>query len=335
MESGELRGEVKDKSKDDTEGCGRGFFDSGSLKIVPMNDAHIDGVALIEKACFSDPWSAEGIRAELTNPTALFFVAEHKKKAIGYIGVHIVADEGYIANLAVLPSFRGKGIGKALLCEVIKKAERKNLSFLTLEVRPSNAAAVSLYALYGFKVVGKRKNFYTNPREDGLIMTRLFTQVKVIKENKKDFLDLLLLADEQENMIDKYLDRGTLFALYCGDLKSICVVTDEGDGNFEIKNFATHPKYQRQGYGKFLIDYVCNYYKDNSSAIYVGTGESKSTISFYENCGFEISHKVKNFFTDNYDEPMFEDGIQLVDMIYLKKAVIFQSKKEDENATKF
>ncbi|HBX89693.1 MAG TPA: GNAT family N-acetyltransferase [Marinilabiliaceae bacterium] len=144
-------------------------------------------------------------------------------------------------------------------------------------------------------------------------------EVKIIENNKMDFLDLLLLADEQENMIEKYLHRGNLFALYDGDLKSICVITEENDGEYELKNLATYKKYQKQGYGRSLVKYVFKYYKGKCKVMFVGTGDNAIIIRFYENCGFKISHKVINFFTDNYDKPIFENGVQLVDMIYLRK----------------
>lgn len=144
-------------------------------------------------------------------------------------------------------------------------------------------------------------------------------RVELINEDKKRFLDLLLLADEQESMIDKYLEKGTMFALYDDDLKGICVVTKERDRVYEIKNIATYEKFHGQGYGKKLIDYVCDYFKDDCDTMFVGTGDSPLTIPFYQKCGFKKSHRIKNFFTDNYDHPMFECGKQLVDMVYLKK----------------
>lgn len=144
-------------------------------------------------------------------------------------------------------------------------------------------------------------------------------KVQQILENKKQYMDLLLLADEQESMIDKYLQRGDMFALFDDDLKSICVVTNEGEGVFEIKNIATVPKYQGHGYGKKLINYLFEHYKNECSIMLVGTGDSPDTIPFYQNCGFVISHRIKNFFTDNYDHPIFECGKQLIDMVYLKK----------------
>ncbi|WP_227625914.1 GNAT family N-acetyltransferase [Geofilum rubicundum] len=138
-------------------------------------------------------------------------------------------------------------------------------------------------------------------------------------ENKKQFLDLLLLADEQEDMIDKYLSGGDLFALFEGDLKSVCVVVPISRDTCELKNIATCEKYQGKGYGRALINFISDYYKSDYKTMLVGTGETPGILSFYEGCGFKKSHRVKNFFTDNYDHPMFDGDIQLVDMIYLKK----------------
>lgn len=144
-------------------------------------------------------------------------------------------------------------------------------------------------------------------------------RIEKIFENKKQFIDLLLLADEQENMIDKYLPDGDLFALYDDDLKSVCVVLGIDSDVCELKNIATYEKYQGKGYGRALINFVSEYYKNDYKSMLVGTGETPAILSFYESCGFEKSHRIKNFFTDNYDHPMFDGDIQLVDMIYLKK----------------
>lgn len=120
-------------------------------------------------------------------------------------------------------------------------------------------------------------------------------EIKLITSNKKQFLDLLLLADEQESMIDKYLERGEMFALYDDGLKAISVVTCEGEGIYEIKNIAVCPSSQRKGYGKRLVDYLFGYYQGRCSVMLVGTGDTPSTLSFYEHCGFRISHRVKIF----------------------------------------
>lgn len=142
-----------------------------------------------------------------------------------------------------------------------------------------------------------------------------------IAENKKEYLDLLLLADEQEDMIDRYLDDGTMYLLDDNGVKSECVVTDEGNGVLEIKNIATVPEFQRKGYAKALIDFIVKKYSGQFTVLQVGTGDSPTTIPFYEKCGFVRSHIIPNFFTNNYDHPIIEDGVQLVDMVYLKKTI--------------
>lgn len=144
-------------------------------------------------------------------------------------------------------------------------------------------------------------------------------EIKEYCGNKKRLLSLLLLADEQEDMIDRYLDRGTMYVLDDDGIKCECVVTDEGDGVLEIKNLAVEPECQGKGYGRAMIDFVAARYKGQFSVLQVGTGDSTLTVPFYEKCGFVRSHIVKNFFTDNYDHPIFECGIQLVDMIYLRR----------------
>lgn len=144
-------------------------------------------------------------------------------------------------------------------------------------------------------------------------------RIEKITDNKKQFLDLLLLADEQENMIDKYLPEGDLYALYDNDLKTVCVVFPIDSETCELKNIATYEKYQGKGYGRKLIHYISELYKNTYKTMLVGTGETPALLSFYKSCGFEISHRIENFFTDNYDHPMFDGDIQLVDMIYLKK----------------
>lgn len=145
-------------------------------------------------------------------------------------------------------------------------------------------------------------------------------EIKQILSDKKRFLDLLLLGDEQESMIDRYLERGDLFVLLeAGKPVVVCVVTDEGGQTYEIKNIATAPAFQRQGYGRRMIEYVAGHYADRCRTLLVGTGDVPTTVGFYERCGFTVSHRVAGFFTEHYDHPIFEDGRQLVDMVYLKR----------------
>lgn len=140
-----------------------------------------------------------------------------------------------------------------------------------------------------------------------------------LTENKKQYIDLLLLADEQESMIDRYLERGDMFVLDDNGVKAICIVTDEGDGVCELKNIAVTAEFQGQGYGGRLINYIFIHYSGKYDQMIVGTGDVPSAVGFYKSCGFGYSHRIENFFTDNYDHPMIEDGVLLKDMIYLKR----------------
>ncbi len=144
-------------------------------------------------------------------------------------------------------------------------------------------------------------------------------KIREVNDNKKQFVSLLLLADEQENMVERYLEKGTMYVLEDNEVKAECVVTDEGNGILEIKNIAVVPEYQGKGYGKMLLDFIACKYAGSYSILQVGTGDSPLTIPFYEKCGFVRSHIVPRFFTDNYDHPIYEGGIQLVDMVYLQK----------------
>lgn len=146
-------------------------------------------------------------------------------------------------------------------------------------------------------------------------------KITQIHTNKKQYLPLLLLGDEQESMIDRYLARGALFVLEDDGVKSVCVVTHESPGVCELKNLATAPQWQGRGYASALIAYVSAHFKGQYATMLVGTGEVPKTLRFYQKNGFTISHRVLDFFTDHYDHPIIEDGIQLVDMVYLQKAL--------------
>ena len=140
-----------------------------------------------------------------------------------------------------------------------------------------------------------------------------------VKENKKQYLDLLLLADEQEDMVDRYLDNGKMYVLDDNGVKCECVITDKENDILEIKNIATVPEYQGKGYAKALIDFIVKEYADKYSVLQVGTGDSPLTVPFYEKCGFVRSHIIPNYFTDNYDHPIFECGVKLVDMVIFQR----------------
>jgi len=144
------------------------------------------------------------------------------------------------------------------------------------------------------------------------------TNITRILTDKKRYLELLLIGDEQESMIDRYLERGEMFVLEDDGIKAVCVVTDEGEGTCELKNIAVVPDAQRQGYGTKLIKFLITYYSEKYGRMLVGTGDVSSTIAFYLHCGFTYSHRVENFFINYYDHIIIEDGIQLKDMVYLE-----------------
>ena len=143
------------------------------MKIVEMSQAHVGAVAELEKLCFSDPWSEKSIASELTNKLALWMVAEEDGRVAGYIGSQTVQDESDMMNVAVHPDYRLRGIAEALvngLCDALK--EQGSVS-LTLEVRASNDPAKALYDKLGFEQVGRRPNYYRNPKEDALILRKM------------------------------------------------------------------------------------------------------------------------------------------------------------------
>ena len=144
-------------------------------------------------------------------------------------------------------------------------------------------------------------------------------EFRTISDNKRAFLPLLLLGDEQEDMIGRYLDRGTLWALYDGPLRAVCVVTEEGAGDFEIKNLAVAPESQRQGYGKAMVEHAAR--QCRGRRLLAGTGDSPLTVPFYQACGFQEDHRIPNFFTENYDHPIYEAGRRLVDMVVFAMAL--------------
>jgi ribosomal-protein-alanine N-acetyltransferase len=142
------------------------------MMIVRMNESHVSAVAELEKLCFSDPWSENSVASELKNKLALWLVAEEEGRVSGYIGSQTCGDESDVMNVAVHPDFRRRGIAEALVNRLVEELKAIDSHSLTLEVRASNVPAISLYEKLGFSEVGRRKNYYRNPREDALIMRK-------------------------------------------------------------------------------------------------------------------------------------------------------------------
>lgn len=260
------------------------------------------------------------VRNEYIPAVELYVIRNEQNRITAFMGL----SEELIEMLFVHPEEQGKGYGKQLIDFAVYDKH-----IFKVDVNEQNKKATSFYLNRGFKIIGRDETdpsgnpfpiLHLSLKEIELKSTDEGISIRQIISCKKDFLDLLLLADEQESMIDRYLERGEMFALYDKNiLKTTCVVTDEGDGISELKNLATYPQDQRQGYGKRLVLFLFEHYRDRQHTMFVGTGDSPLTVPFYEDCGFTYSHRVKNFFTDNYDHPIFDEGRQLVDMVYFRK----------------
>lgn len=144
------------------------------MKIERMTEAHLDAVAKLERECFAHPWSRESLKETLRSGDSLFYIAELDGRVIGYIGMSFVLDEGYIYNVAVEKSSRKKGAGSALIQTLVNYGKKNGFAFLTLEVRESNTAARSLYSSFGFIKVGERKDYYSDPVDNAVLMTLFF-----------------------------------------------------------------------------------------------------------------------------------------------------------------
>ena len=151
-----------------------------SIQIVPMNADHLEELEKLERICFSRPWSRKMLAEELQNQCAAFFVSQDSitQQVMGYAGLLVMADEGYITNVAVFPEFRRQGVAAKLIAVFENFARGNKLAFLTLEVRPSNTAAIALYKGFGFEEVGRRKNYYDLPKEDALILTKTYEEAE-------------------------------------------------------------------------------------------------------------------------------------------------------------
>lgn len=145
------------------------------IQIAPMGPEHIGAVAALERECFSNPWSIESLAGELENPLAVYCVAGEVggTELAGYAGMHHIIDEGHITNIAVGAPWRRRGVASRLLRALLDYAEQRGLRLLTLEVRPSNLPAITLYEAFGFRHAGTRRNYYRSPLEDALILTKM------------------------------------------------------------------------------------------------------------------------------------------------------------------
>lgn len=235
---------------------------------------------------------------------------------IGFMG--ICRDK--IEMLFLSPDYLNRGIG-SLLIEIAEC--RYGVKWV--DVNEQNDNAVRFYIHKNFKVYGRDE---LDVQGNSLPILHMVKEnsitIEIVENNKKDYMDFLMLGDEQEDMIARYLERGKMFVMKMpeqGMPVCVAVVTDEGNNVCELKNIAVIPQYQRKGYGRKMINFICCYYMLDFATLMVGTGDTISNTSFYKSNGFVYSHIIKDFFTNNYDHIIEEDGIVLKDMIYFRKEI--------------
>lgn len=147
-------------------------------------------------------------------------------------------------------------------------------------------------------------------------------QFQKIEQQKKRYLFLLLLADEQESMIDRYLEQGTMYVMRKAEtVIGVCVVLPISETELEVKNLAIAEEQQGNGYGRRFLEWIAKQYQGTAEWLILGTGDSPKTIPFYEKCGFVQYQRIPHFFSQNYDHPIWEDGVLLDDMVYLRKSL--------------
>lgn len=260
----------------------------------------------------------------MTNEHTFAIALKETDEAIGCIGLVPEGDEHY----RPLPNerevdywigypYRGKGLTSEALKALIEFCGKNlRLSFLLITIDAANEASQRVAEKCGFTHFDDYDNDGTPSRAFRLKLSSL--AIREVDDDKRKFMDLLLIGDESEDMIMKYLDRGSLFICSIGN-KDVAVIVsvDNDDGSVEIKNLAVDAAYRRRGIGRKMLEYVEKLNPDKK--IILGTGETPSTLRFYQSCGYHYTHRIPNFFIDNYPDRIIEEGTILTDMIYLSK----------------
>lgn len=289
-----------------------------------------NGAYVLTPVKYIENWDLQELRQlakriiTLVNDGSLAYGATADGKVIGFalLDKELFGRSNKYIDLAefyVSEPYRAKGVGRNLFNMACRGAKELGAEKLYVSAH-SAKESISVYESYGCTLAREINTALAEKERCDLQLEYDLTNPEIYEvTDKKSYLSLLLLADEQESMIDKYLSRGRMFVLDDGVVKGEIVVCDEGAGVLEIKNLAVLPEYRKNGYGRKLIEFVEKRFKGKYTVLQVGTGDSPLTVPFYEKCGFEKSRVVKNFFTDNYDHPIIEAGVRLTDMVYLKK----------------
>lgn len=260
----------------------------------------------------------------MPNEHTFAMVLKETDEPIGCIGLVPVGAEHYepLANEREVGYWIGFPYwGKGLTTEALKSLIefcRNNLRLdsLLITTDAANKASQRVAEKCGFINFAEYDNNGTLSKAFRLSLSSL--AIRKFEDGKRNFMDLLLIGDESEDMIMKYLDRGQL---YIGSIDNkdvaVIVTVEYDDGSIEIKNLAVDAAYRRRGIGRRMLEYVEKIHSNRK--IILGTGETPSTLRFYQSCGYCYSHRIPGFFTDNYPNPIVEEGITLRDMIYLSK----------------
>ena len=223
-----------------------------------------------------------------------------------------------LSEFYVSEPFRRKGIGEKLFLKTCRAAKQFGAKKLYISAH-SAQESIAAYKKYGCVFAEEPDNAHMQKEPFDLQLEYDLTERIYEVSKKENYMNFLLLADEQKEMVERYINNGTMYVIDDCGVKGEILVAVIGNGVLEIKNLAVLPEVQRKGYGKKLVQFVCDRYRDRFSEVRVGTGESPLTVPFYKKCGFVVTHRVENFFINNYDHPIIEAGVQLKDMVYLSK----------------
>jgi RimJ/RimL family protein N-acetyltransferase len=300
-------------------------FDESMAESVHTNSLNADNRRFIPDEVFETVEEArETINALVSYYTQkdkplVYPIILHDGRQIGHVQAIPVVD-GWEVGYHIANPYTGNGYATEAVSAFLPPImERLGITHICGICSAVNIASRRVLEKCGFLLKYEGAGILHKKEQAVCRYEKAHIMIRLITENKKDFLPLLLLGDEQESQIDKYLERGDMFALYDDNLKSICVVTDEGSGILEIQNLATDRRYQRKGYAARLVEYIAKHYAGRYDKIILGTGDVPGALAFYQHCGFITTHRVPDYFTTHYDHPIVEDGVLLKDKVYLER----------------
>ncbi len=293
----------------------------------------IDGSYKLTPVAYTEDWNLSEKRAlaakiiYYVKTGSVAFIAVNNGQTVGFalLNKSLFGSKSQYADLAefyVSKPYRRKGIGKKLFHLCCVQAEKFGAEKLYISAH-SAEESISAYKKYGCKLAEEPDKAHSLKEPFDLQLEFRLGIYEI--SDKKKYTSLFLLADEQPEMVEKYINDSRTFVLDDNGIKGEITVKDIGGGILEIKNLAVYPEYQKQGCGKKLIDFISAKFSGEYEILQVGTGKSPLTLPFYKKCGFTVSHTVKNFFVDNYDHEITEAGVVLKDMIYLQKSLKLQT----------